>query len=223
VSASAVQDPARVRDAASLVLVRRTGAHWRVLMGRRAERAAFMPHHWVFPGGAVDREDCRAPALSELAEGCAASLRPARRAVRAFPLAAIRETFEETGLVVGSPAALSRHPRTWTAYAAQGAAPDLRHFAYLGRALTPPGRTRRFDARFFLAEGDAVLLDDRRPQASDELVEVEWLAFDDALHQDIASVTRFMLEEAAALLEGRRPGAPPFWRFVRGKLVKDGR
>lgn len=208
----------RPRDAATLVLVRRDAAEPRVLMGQRSRGHVFMPDKWVFPGGRVDPADVRAPAAAELPADVAAQVSGpgVRRAARAFALAAVRETFEETGLVVGragSPA--TRVPSSWQHYAAHGAVPDLSRFALLARAITPPRRPRRFDARFFYALAEEVLLDDRPHAGGDELLHVEWFPLDEAEKLDLPIITRFVLGEVRKRLAGEA-GEPPFIQAKRG-------
>lgn len=207
----------RPKDAATLVLVRRDGAQPRILMGQRSRGHVFMPDKWVFPGGRVDPADGRAPAAAELMPDVERRLAEGgvRRRPRAFALAAVRETFEETGLVVGRAAApCGKVPAPWANFAALGAAPDLSLFAFLGRAITPPHRPRRFDARFFYAEAEAVLLDDRPHASGDELLHVEWFTPDEAEGLDLPMVTRFVIGEVRRRLAGD-VGEPPFLRWKK--------
>jgi len=189
----------RPRDAATLILVR--GGR-EVLMGQRAKGHVFMPDKWVFPGGRVDPGDARAKAAAEFTPDAEALLRygGVRRPPRAFGLAAARETLEEAGLRVGGQAG-----------------PALDRLAFIARAVTPPYRPRRFDARFFLARAEDVLEDDR-PQAGEELLHTEWFAIEDALRLDLPSITRFVLGEAAQRLSGEAI-QPAFLRWRRGAHV----
>jgi 8-oxo-dGTP pyrophosphatase MutT (NUDIX family) len=133
-----MSDP--IRPAATVILAR-SGAHGpEVLMGQRGAGAAFMPSKFVFPGGGVDPADHVAPRPGYLDATCTRRLglyapadAPAPDVVVA---AALRELAEETGLAVPAPAT--------------GA------LRFVFRAITPPGRTRRFDARFLLADADAL-------------------------------------------------------------------
>lgn len=208
----------RPKDAATLVLVRRDGAKPRVLMGQRARGHVFMPDKWVFPGGRVDRTDALAPAATEMSPETEASLADGnvRRKPRAFPLTAVRETYEETGLVVGKANALhGPAPEGWRDYAAHRAAPELHKFAFICRAITPPHRARRFDARFFFALAEDVLLDDARHAHGDELLHIKWFELDEALELDLPSVTRFVLGETKKRLAGQAV-EPQFLRWRRG-------
>ncbi len=151
----------RPRDAATLILVeRRERGGARVLMGKRHAGHRFMPGKFVFPGGRVEPEDRRMVAAGALDPDVEAKLnvrvrRPSPDFARALALAAIRETFEETGLAVGVPdhgAPENPPPGAWTRFAATGVFPALDAIDFLARAITPPGRSRRFDARFLIAE-----------------------------------------------------------------------
>ena len=117
----------RPRDAATLILVRRDQAQTRVLMGKRSSRHDFMPDKYVFPGGRVDPQDGRAASFDELRREEEARLKyQARRLPRAFALTAIRETFEETGLLLGRQAELTtKPPKGWESLYEFGIAPEL--------------------------------------------------------------------------------------------------
>lgn len=185
------------KDAATLILVR--GGR-EIMMGQRGKGHVFMPDKWVFPGGRVDPGDARAKAASELTAETEALLRygGVRRAPRAFALAAARETLEETGLTLGDEAG-----------------PDLSKLALVCRAITPPYRPRRFDARFFLADAEAVLLHDEPDGSGEELLHTRWFPLDEAEQLDLPSITRFVLKEVRAGLAGEAR-APAFLRWARG-------
>ncbi|MEG2498078.1 NUDIX domain-containing protein, partial [Brevundimonas sp.] len=177
----------------------------------------FMASKWVFPGGRIDPSDFRAHAIGSLNHDTARRLEmemPHRRA-RALALTAIRETFEETGLILGKPAAAISVAGPWREYRQAGAIPDLSALTYVARAITPPGRTRRFDARFFTAPVEA-LLDPDNIEGSGELDEIAWLPIEEAMKLDLPSITRFVLGEA---LERRQsPNRPlPFVRMLYGQ------
>jgi 8-oxo-dGTP pyrophosphatase MutT (NUDIX family) len=187
----------RPRDAATLILVR--GGR-EVMMGQRAKGHVFMPDKWVFPGGRVDPGDARAKAALELTAETEALLKTGglvRRPPRAFALAAVRETREEAGLVLGD-----------------DHGPDLSQLQFVARAITPPYRPRRFDARFFLADSEAVLAHDE-PEAGEELLHTRWFSLDEAEALDLPSITRFVLKEVRTRLGGQAVD-PPFLRWSRG-------
>lgn len=194
-------DPATpIRDAATLILVRGQGERAEVLMGKRASAHVFMPDKYVFPGGRVDAEDAAAAAANELPEADAAKLAlSAPLPPRAYALAAVRETFEETGLFVAAP---SQVAGAYPSFAARGLAPALAPLRFIARAVTPPARSRRFDARFFLADAEAALCTDCAPADSPELSDLRWFPLPQALELDLPSVTRFVLGEVRARLLG---------------------
>jgi 8-oxo-dGTP pyrophosphatase MutT (NUDIX family) len=214
----------RPKDAATLLIVRRDGgagtrgtnAAPKVLMGRRHGGHAFMPDKWVFPGGRIDRADFAVPAATELTGHVAAALArtttPARG--RALALAAIRETYEETGLLLARPAPPVKRAGAWREFFAAGAAPDLAALDFVARAITPPARTRRFDARFFMADA-AALVSLEPGGGSGELDELAWFDWDAAAALDLPGITRAILGEVKLRLHD--PARPiPFHRFRRG-------
>ncbi len=208
----------RPRDAATLILIRRDGSEPRVLMGRRAAGHVFMASKWVFPGGRLDRADHTAPSASELGPDVAAVLQRALtpRRARALALAAVRETFEETGLIFGKPGQ-GRAAGPWRPFVATGHLPDLAPLDYIARAITPPGRPRRFDVRFFLADAQGLAGLEPGPGCG-ELDETAWIALHKTADLDLPAITRFVIQETVQRLED--PHRPvPFVRMVRGRHV----
>jgi 8-oxo-dGTP pyrophosphatase MutT (NUDIX family) len=217
-SAPARARAARPRHAATLIIVdRRAPARPTVLMGRRNGRHDFMPGKWVFPGGRIDPSDFRAPHATDLRPEVAARLQktaaPAR--ARALAKAAIRETFEEAGLLLARPAPPRPVAGPWREFLGQGALPDLDALDFVARAVTPAMSPKRFDARFFMADAARLLSLDRQGDCG-ELDEIAWFALDEALALDLPSVTRFVLHEIPLrLADPSRPA--PSLRFARGK------
>lgn len=191
----------RPRDAATLVLYRRRGGQLEVLMGERHGGHAFMPNRYVFPGGRVDPTDWRVRAAGEVApmvaERLCRSCRPSR--ARALAAAAVRETFEETGLILGrpDPAPGAPVPANWQDFFATGMAPALDLLDYVYRAVTPPSRPRRFDARFFAADADHLA---GAIRGSGELLDLRWLSVEDALRLELPNITGILLRELDGLL-----------------------
>lgn len=202
----------RPRDAATLILTRTREARPEVLMGRRAPGHVFMASKWVFPGGRVERGDYTAPFATDLSPDELALLEremPERRA-RALALAAVRETHEETGVIVGRPAPARSLAGPWRNFLSTGHQANLAGLRYIARAITPPGRPRRFDARFFLADADAMDLP-ARTDHGDELERVAWIPLDDLKDLALPAITRFVVGEVRERLGGRDPGRP----FIR--------
>lgn len=215
-----VEQVLRPKDAATLVLVRREGGTARVLMGQRHGNMAFMANKYVFPGGRLDPGDMRIAVTHGLRPEVAAraALGTSLARARGLALAAIRETFEETGILLGERAA--RVPRTrapaWKKFFAHGIVPRLDTLQMIARAVTPPNRTRRFDARFFMADASLIAhtLDGAE---TEELLTPAWLTVDEARALDLPSITRTVLDEVEARLGGEQDRPAPFYRFTRGK------
>lgn len=207
----------RPRDAATLIILDRRKATPRVLMGRRHGGHNFMPGKWVFPGGRLDRSDFHAPFATDLRHDVAARLgktAPAARG-RALALAAIRETFEEVGLLMARPAPPRPGSGPWREFLAQGALPDLEALDFVARAVTPPASPKRFDARFFMADASRLISLERQADCG-ELDEIAWVDLEEALRLDLPSVTRFVLREIPhRLADPARPA--PSLRFLRGR------
>lgn len=191
-----------IRDAATMILLRRAPQGSSVLMGMRGEKAVFMPSKYVFPGGAVDAEDGTAPLARPLQplDHQRLAREPREGAIcdpHALAAAALRELAEETGLLIGKdggPASL------WPGYAETGIAPDASTLRYVFRAITPPGRPRRFDAQFFVADAASVNGDcDDFGRACDELSHLHWVPLGEARALNLPFITEVVLAEVAEL------------------------
>ena len=185
-----------IRPAATVILVRTGASGQQVLMGQRGAGAVFMPSKFVFPGGGVDPADHDTPREGYLHPECdrrLAAMVPAGAPLPgALVAACLRELTEETGLGFGGPK------------------PGALRFVF--RAITPPGRSRRFDARFFLADAAALSGEaDDFSAASGELAHLSWLSLPEARALDLPFITEVVLAEVAALLSGSdQPGVPFF-------------
>lgn len=210
-------DKSAIRDAATTVLHRDVNGIAHVLMGQRGAKAAFMPNKFVFPGGAVDDGDYHIKLHATAAEACVErlSMESASEKVNPLLVAGIRELWEEAGLILGHPSEWDGSiPIDWKSFAAQGFIPSAAGLTFVFRAITPPGRPRRFDARFFLVNADHVKgdLDDFR-DASDELSHLQWIAIEDAKNFDLPFITEIVLAEVAQHLRtGIAPKSVPFFK-----------
>lgn len=207
----------RVRDAATVIALRNRHGTPSVLMGQRGAGAAFMPSKFVFPGGAVDPADAQVPLAAPLPQPCGKRLREQCRTdlSHALAVAAIREMHEETGLILGTPGAWPGPvPEGWAGFAARGYRPSAQALQFVFRAITPPGRPRRFDARFFLVDADAIAGDpDDFSAASDELRHLRWAPLAEVRTLDLPFITEVVLAEIAARLHDPAPPASvPFFR-----------
>jgi 8-oxo-dGTP pyrophosphatase MutT (NUDIX family) len=209
-------DGPRVRDAATVILLSRTTDGPKVLMGQRGGGAAFMPDKFVFPGGAVDPEDAVLP--GEVALEAATARLLARDApaglAGALACAAVRELWEETGLMLGVPEAgaeAASVPASWRGFYDAGLVPNTAALRMIFRAVTPPGRPRRFDARFFLADAAAVAGDDLTA-SGEELAHLQWVDLATARALPLPFITEVVLSELEALIEDDDPARPvPFF------------
>lgn len=228
--ASIVRDgkPLRARDAASLIVVDRRGSENFVLMGRRHHGHAFMPGRFVFPGGRTDPADGRIAVAADLnpaeevrliGEGVRAT--PAR--AKAIALSAIRETYEEAGLLIGNMASFRTRSPHWQEFVEQSVKPALDGLRYIARAITPPGRVRRYDTRFFAVWREYVAVELADTPTS-ELEEIAWLPIREAKALDVAAITWTVLDELErrlAMDPALSPGAPvPFYAMRGGRFKR---
>jgi 8-oxo-dGTP pyrophosphatase MutT (NUDIX family) len=220
----------RPSDAATLLILdQAVGGPLRVLMGKRHMRHRFFPGAFVFPGGKVDASDSRVKVADDYQPVVLEKLMHAMRGrssttrARAFGVAALRETYEEAGLFIGTPLAGASPARgpSFAGFAEAGVLPSLAPLRLVARAITPPNRPRRFDTRFLACWATAIAAktaDGLGP--SGELENVAWLTFDEAKKTEIPAITVTILDEVAARLATDpelHPSTPvPFYRW-RGK------
>ena len=165
---------AEPRAAASLLVVRGGRDAPELLMARRGAGHRFMPNVLVFPGGAVDAADFGAAVASPMRPSVMARLQRSADAglAQALGVAAARELTEEVGLSLGAP-------------------PALNGLDHLCRAITPPDRSIRFDARFFVVGADRA---GGTLVGSAELEEPGWYTMEAALRAEIPLATRAVLD-----------------------------
>lgn len=167
-----------------------------------------MPSRFVFPGGAVDPGDAMIPLTAGLNPTCATRLsQESDCSAQALAAAAIRELWEETGQILGHSAPWCDAPRSWRGFAATGHRPDASGLTFVFRAITPPGRPRRFDARFFTLDAGRLSSDlDDFSLAEDELSDLAWVPLDATDDLDLPFITYVVLAELRA---GHGTGGPP--------------
>ena len=211
----------RPKDAATIIIWRKRGRAFEVLMGERHRAHKFMPERYVFPGGRVDASDARIRSASDMSHATAAQLaRTTQRGRgRSIAIAAIRETFEETGLIIGGTDPLPHRPAPpgWELFFGEGFAPALDRLYYVARAITPHFRPVRFDARFFMVEAKDTI---GTLQGSGELEKLEWIPIRETHGFELANVTRRALEYAEEMLRLPQGDSPlrkvPYFRHVKG-------
>jgi len=215
--------PPRPRDAASLILLRQEGSLQRVLVGRRPPRARFLPGRYVFPGGALEPGDSRARPASELAADIAHMMavggRPSR--ARSLAMAAVRETFEETGLLLANAGDVGPESSAgWSAMRAHGVAPALERLRYVGRAITPVRSSIRFHARFFVADARYIT---GEIGGDSELEDIHWCPVNELEYLPTIDVQSFMLTHAIAALNGTNvesAGKPLFTQRAGQRYIR---
>ncbi|MGB3455621.1 MAG: NUDIX hydrolase [Litorimonas sp.] len=208
----------RPRIAATVVLTIGDRHDPKILMGKRSARHDFMPSVYVFPGGRVDRIDSYAPYAGDLSARTERVLEAAvsPRKARAIALCCIRETYEETGFMIGAPASAQRRNMkdpTYDAFRAAGMLPDISELEVFGRAITPPHRHKRFDAWFFHRH----LGDVAPPEVADshELLDVGWFSLDEIDELKLQRATVMMMKVFKEYV--RRPVPAPGIFFSRAR------
>jgi 8-oxo-dGTP pyrophosphatase MutT (NUDIX family) len=203
------ETPAPAHASATIVLMREGHAALEVLLLRRVRTAGFVPGAFVFPGGRVDADDALAPLVDRL-DGLTATRAAERLGLAsdadppavAYYVAALREAFEETGLLVGrdragAPAPCAHEDATMRALLRKlrddevrlpsvldrlGCRLDGGAVAYIGHWITPVVEPRRFDTRFFAA---AVPAGQEAVIHEAELSEAVWLTPAEALELNV--------------------------------------
>jgi len=226
----------RPKDAATLILVDRSASVPKVLVGKRHDKVVFMPGKFVFPGGRVDKADNRVPVAAPITRELEANLMKGSPKIntsraKSLAIAAIREACEETGLCLGRKAegnaegAASKLDGAWKPFADAGLLPDPSGLFLIARAITPPGRVKRFDTRFFTADASAITHRVEgviHPDA--ELVELVWVEIGSKPLADLHPMTKNVLGELERRLATgplRHDAEVPFYHFYSGKMHRD--
>ena len=189
------------RKASTVIVLRPSSDGFEIFMVQRNRRTGFMPNAWVFPGGRVDEEDAAPSLPTKGGVGAISAMELEVQDGRAFLVAALRETFEETGIWLGQGELTEgvRDRMMSGACSFESALRESQAIMELDRLhpwswwVTPKIEPRRYDTRFFLAitDGSSLGRHDER-----ESVNSDWLR---------PSVA---LKRAA---EGDFPLAPPTW------------
>jgi 8-oxo-dGTP pyrophosphatase MutT (NUDIX family) len=220
------------QDAATLIILDTFKGSPRILFGKRRMDQKFMPGKYVFPGGRVDASDMRLALGDDLGRTELSKLakmvkgKPSQRRLNGLGLAAIRETFEETGLIIGRRNG-ARPPRSgspvWTRLLSHGLIPHLSAVTFLARAITPPGRPRRYDTRFFCIAAQEI--GSKIDSQDGELTELHWLTLEEAKTFDLPTIQQAVLEDLKDRLKSGQiaPGdhPVPFYHMYKGAFRRD--
>lgn len=229
-----VADPESVplRDAATVLIVR-DAPDFEVLMVQRASRLAFAANAWVFPGGRVDQSDAAHAAHVgvNLGDAAASSMLEVDHGGLAWWFAAVRETLEEVGLLLGADTiepTLVQSLRSALDHTGSdafssllsdhGQQLDLSTVHEIARFITPVGPARRFDTRFFLAPAPP---EQAAAHDESEIVATRWMHPSDAIamwragdmelmavtHRMLACLDRFDTAADALACAASRPPA----------------
>jgi len=221
---AALKRATRPRIASTIVLTHGQKENPHILMGQRSSRHDFMPSVYVFPGGRVDRGDSYVDYAGSLSPRTETILEAAfsPRKARAVVLASVRETYEETSLLLGQPGTSTRninHP-SWDAFRQADLLPSVDGIEVFGRAVTPPHRHKRFDAWFFVKH----LESPNRPKTSDsaELLNVGWFTFDEIWELELQRSTQMMLKVLQQYLASDHSPPHIFYSYAKyGKFLTD--
>ncbi len=220
------------RDAATLILIDRSGPVPKVLVGKRHDKVVFMPGKFVFPGGRVDKSDHRVPVAAPMPRELESNLfkgspKTSSSRAKSLAIAAIREACEETGLCLGRKVD-GKTPKLegpWAPFTDAGLLPDPSGLFLIARAITPPGRIKRFDTRFFTADASAIAHRvDGVIHPDAELVELVWVELGSKPLADLHAMTKNVLGELEKRLATgplRHDAPVPFFHFYDGKMQKD--
>ena len=206
-----------IRDAATVILLRQKKDSTYVLMGQRGNKAVFMPSKYVFPGGAVDEDDTNVELFKCIDKKGVDLLHQysEKKIAKELSVAAIRELWEEAGLrLCAKVDTVEKISPGWEDFCKNCYLPDASNLEYVFRAITPPGRPRRFDARFFICRAEAVQgnLDDFS-SASTELSHLQWIDIDNVKTLNLPFITEVVLNEVKEIIKcGPNKKGVPFFK-----------
>ena len=221
--------PVPARDAASLIVIDRSGSEPRFLLGKRHEAHKFMPGKYVFPGGKTDACDRTVRPARDIDAQCLLRLRSGLNSrasetkARALALSAVREAFEEAGLLVGLDSDFLAPHSEWQPFAQRKMAPDLAPLRYVARAITPPQFPRRYDTRFFAIFRDVAIETEMRQHEDNEMLDFCYATHGETAVMNLPGITRIILQSLMDRLSvdpDLKPGHPvPTYLTRRGRHV----
>ena len=206
----------KIKDAATIVIVRKQNNKYKILMGQRGKDAVFMPNKFVFPGGAYDKIDSLVPFSKSLPdqEKNLLSVKSSMSKSESLAATVIRELWEETGLKIANSYNWNDLKiNGWGDFSKNNIAPNASKLKFFFRAITPVGRPRRFDARFFICFAQDLMCNlDDFSNASSELNHLQWIELEKTDEFDLPIITRIVLKEVQdIILYGSNKKGVPFY------------
>ena len=213
-----------IKNAATIVLLREEADESFVLMGERRSSASFMPGKYVFPGGGWERFDRDIPFAKPMSHQQKRLLKLQTDFIDSpsLGITAIRELWEETGLRLSSNGVFMDYPECWKEFFLDSQGPNLSNLKFFFRAVTPPGRSRRFDARFFFCNAKYIFDDlDNFAKASGELINLKWVTMSQAKSLEVPKITQIVIEHLNTVTRFSSVRDPiPFYSGGRDGLDK---
>ncbi len=158
-----------------------------------------MPSVYVVPGGGLSPVDRLASGFDEALPRPAGALDTATvRDLLPFARAALRESFEETGALLGERDGISQSNQPaeathWQAYGERRLQPAFRRLQLVARAITPAGSPIRYHTRFFMADGTGL---ERAGAGDGELEDIGWCPVEEVLRRPMPEITVLVIGEA---------------------------
>ncbi len=193
-----------IKNASTIILVRHLGAKKYILMGKRSSKASFMPGKYVFPGGGWEKSDRDVPVVQsmDIQQKRLLMMQTSFTHSHRLGITAVRELWEETGLRLSSRGIFSKYPGSWKDFFLDHQGPNLRNLKFFFRAVTPPGRSRRFDARFFFCDAKHIYDDlDNFDKASGELINLKWVTISHARCLALPKITQVVIEHLISVIK----------------------
>ena len=188
--------PVKPKHAASLVITRQKKKKLYVLMGQRPKNSKFAPNVWVFPGGKVEKSDTlnKNIKLNKKILNDLKKLKSNNFLSSALVSAALRETYEETGLKLINQ--------------------NLKDLWVLARAITPANQKIRFDTKFFVLEENNFT---NKIKGNGELHNLGFINTREAIKLPLFDITQFLLEDLESLSQKKINSKyfPFFWRYKK--------
>ncbi|MEC8562116.1 MAG: hypothetical protein VXY22_05970 [Pseudomonadota bacterium] len=208
-------------DAASLVVYKEKKGRVQVLMGRRGNSAKFQPGYYVFPGGVKERWDNSTNFINHLDKKSIKDMGVSNNQSKAHALAmtAIREAYEEVGLVFGIQTYKTQKifNKNWRFFHENNIYPDLGALEYLGRAITPHYLPIRYHARFFSIAFEHHFCTE---EVDGELEDIQWVDLSDPYKIKMMGVQKMILEILKTRIKtGRLTPKFLFFKWNRKNII----